>query len=58
MLVVAVILSLYAGVREYSVRRYLDGFSDAIVPDSLSEEQRLEAILEWMRVAPSRAIAK
>ena len=57
MLVVAVILSLYAGVREYSVRRYLDGFSDAIVPDSLSEEQRLEAILEWMRVAPSRAIA-
>lgn len=47
--------SIYAGFREYSVRRYLDGFSDAIVPNSLPEEEKLEAILSWMRAEPSRA---
>ena len=56
LLVVVVVSSLYAGVREYSVRRYLDGFSDAIVPNSLPEEQKLEAILNWMRAEPSRAM--
>jgi hypothetical protein len=30
LLVVVMVSSLYAGVREYSVRRYRDGFSDAI----------------------------
>src|SRR6266446_10469968 len=48
---------LYSCVREYSVRRYLDGFSDAIVPNSLPEEQKVKAILSWMRAEPSRAIA-
>lgn len=58
LLLVAVMFSaVYAGVREYSVRRYLDGFSDAIVPNSLPEEQKLEAILNWMRAEPSRAVA-
>jgi hypothetical protein len=57
LLVVVVVSSLYAGVREYSVRRYLDGFSDAIVPNSSPEEQKLEAILSWMRAEPSRAVA-
>ena len=58
LLLVALILSsVYAGVREYSVRRYLDGFSDAIVPNSLPEEQKLVAILDWMRAEPSRAVA-
>jgi hypothetical protein len=37
------------------VRRYLDGFSDAIVPNKLPAEQRVEAILSWMRAEPSRA---
>jgi hypothetical protein len=55
LLAVAVVSSMYAGVREYSVRRYLDGFSDAIVPNSLPEEQKLDAILSWMRAEPSRA---
>jgi hypothetical protein len=55
LLVAVVVSSLYAGVREYSVRRYLDGFSDAIVPNSLPEEQKLQAILDWMRAEPSRA---
>lgn len=58
LLTIAVVSSMYAGVREYSVRRYLDGFSDAIVPNSLPEEQRLLAILDWMRAEPSRAIAE
>ena len=57
LLVVAMVSSVYAGIREYSVRRYLDGFSDAIVPNSLPEEQKLGAILDWMRAEPSRAVA-
>src|SRR5258707_5515819 len=48
---------VYACVREYSVRRYLDGFSDAIVPNSLPEELKVKAILDWMRAEPSRATA-
>jgi hypothetical protein len=55
LLVVVLVSSLYAGVREYSVRRYLDGFSDAIVPNGMPEEQKLHAILDWMRSEPSRA---
>jgi len=47
----------YSFVREYSVRRYLDGFSDAIVPNILPAEQKVDAILSWMRAEPSRAIA-
>ena len=57
LLVAVLVSSLYAGVREYSVRRYLDGFSDAIVPNSLPEEQKLHAILDWMRAEPSRAVS-
>jgi len=57
LLVAMMVSSLYAGVREYSVRRYLDGFSDAIVPNALPEEQKLKAILGWMRAEPSRAIS-
>jgi hypothetical protein len=57
LLVAVVVSSIYAGVREYSVRRYLDGFSDAIVPNSMPEEQKLLAILGWMRAEPSRATA-
>jgi hypothetical protein len=37
------------------VRRYLDGFSDAIVPNSLPAERKIKAILDWMREEPSRA---
>lgn len=55
LLVAVMVSSVYAGVREYSVRRYLDGFSDAIVPNALPEEQKLNAILAWMRAEPSRA---
>ena len=57
LLAAAFVAMLYSCVREYSVRRYLDGFSDAIVPNSLPEEQKVKAILSWMRAEPSRAIA-
>src|SRR5437667_5686511 len=50
---------LLASGWEYSVRRYLDGFSDAIVPASLpSEEKKAEALLAWMRAEPMRAVAE
>jgi hypothetical protein len=58
LLAVAFVAMLYSCVREYSVRRYLDGFSDAIVPNSLPEEQKVQAILDWMRAEPSRAETK
>ncbi len=57
LLVAVMACSVYAGVREYSVRQYLDGFSDAIVPNALPEEQKLNAILAWMRAEPSRAVS-
>ena len=57
LLAVALVSLIYSSAREYSVRRYLDGFSDAIVPHSLPAEQKVEAILNWMRIEPSRAIA-
>ncbi len=57
LLAAAFVSLVYTGVREYSVRRYLDGFSDAIVPDVLPAEQKVEAILNWMRIEPSRAVA-
>jgi hypothetical protein len=55
LLAVAFVGMLYSCKREYSVRWYLDGFSDAIVPNSLPEEQKVQAILDWMRAEPSRA---
>jgi hypothetical protein len=57
LLATAFLAMLYSGVREYSVRRYLAGFSDAIVPNNLPAEQKVLAILSWMRAEPSRAIA-
>jgi len=55
LLAVALVAMLYSWHREYSVRWYLDGFSDAIVPNSLPQEQKVAAILNWMRAEPSRA---
>ena len=57
LLAVALIAVAYTGVREFSVRRYLDGYSDAIVPNFLPAERKVQAILDWMRAEPSRGIA-
>ena len=57
LLLVALLALVYSGAWEYSVRRYLDGFSDAIVPDSEPAERQVDAILDWMRKGPPRAVA-
>jgi hypothetical protein len=56
-LAAALLALVYTAVREFSVRSYLDGFSDAIVPSILPAEPKVQGILAWMRVEPSRAIA-
>jgi len=57
LLAAAFLAVAYTGVREFSVRRYLDGYSDAIVPNFLPAESKVQAILDWMRAEPSRGIA-
>jgi len=57
LLVAAALSSLYAGFREYSVRRYLKGFSDAVIPEAAAPEQKVQAILSWMKNGPARYVA-
>jgi hypothetical protein len=57
LLVAAAALLVYSAGWEYSTERYLDGFSDAIVPDSTPVERQVEAILSWMRSGPPRSVA-
>jgi hypothetical protein len=57
LLALALLALAYSGVREFSLRRYLDGFSDAIAPSILPAEAKVQAILDWMRIEPSRAVA-
>ena len=57
LLLVALLAFVYSGGWEFSVRRYLDGFSDAIVPDSEPAERQVEAIFDWMRNGPPRMVA-
>jgi transglutaminase-like putative cysteine protease len=56
-LLASLLALIYSAGWEYSVRRYLDGFSDAIVPDSAPAEKQAEAILDWMRKGPPRTIS-
>jgi Transglutaminase-like superfamily len=53
-LVAAVVALLFSAGWEYSVRRYLDGFADAVIPRGAAPEQRVQAILDWMRKGPPR----
>jgi hypothetical protein len=57
MLAVVALSVVYAGAREYAVRQYLRGFADGIVPQPAAPEQKVEAILAWMRSGPPRAVA-
>lgn len=57
-LLIASLLFLgYATTWEYSERRYLKGFSDAIVPAASTPEEKVDAILTWMRTGPPRPLA-
>jgi hypothetical protein len=47
----------YSATWEYSVRRYLKGFSDAIVPSPAAPEEKIDAILTWIRSGAPRPLA-
>jgi hypothetical protein len=57
LLILATLLAAYSAVWEYSTRKYLKGFSDAVVPVSASAEEKSEAILHWMSTGPARRAA-
>jgi len=57
LLAASLVCLAFAAAREWSVRQYLHGFSDAVVSASASPEQKIEAILHWMRAGPSRTEA-
>jgi hypothetical protein len=54
LLVSSVLLSLLGLAWEYSTRRYLSGFSNAVLPFSSSPEKKVTAILAWMEQGPAR----
>ncbi len=51
---VSFVLVVYSAGWEFSTRSYLKGFSEAIIPSSDDPEQKVEAILAWMRHGPAR----
>jgi Transglutaminase-like superfamily len=53
-LVLSLLATLFTGIWEHSVRQYLSGFSDAIIPEDSSSRQKAEAILTWMSYGPPR----
>jgi len=58
LLVLSLFTTFFAAEWEQSVRDYLQGFSHAIVPETSTPRQRVEAILSWMSLAPPRYEAK
>jgi hypothetical protein len=52
LLAAAIICTVYCGVWEFSVRKYLDGFSDAVVPDFIPDADKVHYILQWMGSGP------
>ena len=54
LLIVALIATVCSGVWEFSIRQYLKGFSDAILPEAAPPLQKAEAILAWMQNGPPR----
>jgi hypothetical protein len=54
LLVASVFLAAYSAGWEFSTRRYLEGFSDAIVPATSPGDEKIEAILNWMAHGPAR----
>ena len=54
LLAVALVSTIWSGVWELSVRRYLRGFSDAVVPEASTPREKVEAILAWMQNGPPR----
>lgn len=44
----------YGSAWEFATRKYLKGFADAVVPLTAPPEEKVEAILTWMREGPTR----
>jgi hypothetical protein len=57
LLIVAIGAAVYSVGWEFSTRRYLKGFSDAIVPVSANPIDKIQAILTWMAHGPARQSA-
>lgn len=54
---IAIIAIVYCFAWEYSTQRYVDAFSDAIVPVAGTSEQKIQSILDWMTHPPARFIS-
>ncbi len=54
-LIFAALFLLYSIGWEYSTRKYLRGFSDAIIPASATPLNKAQTILDWMAHGPERA---
>ena len=54
LLAAAILATFWTGVWEYSVRQYLRGFADAIIPEAASPQEKAQAILTWMLNGPPR----
>jgi hypothetical protein len=44
LVLVTLLCTIWTGNREYSVRRYLSGFSDAIIPQADPPQEKVEAM--------------
>jgi hypothetical protein len=54
LLIFAICVAIYSIGWEYSTRRYLKGFSDAIVPATAPGDEKIQAVLSWMAHGPAR----
>src|SRR5271156_2407234 len=54
LLLASILFAAYSAGWEFSTRRYLKGFSDAIVPATSPGDEKVEAILHWMAHGPAR----
>lgn len=57
LLATTLVATIYGAAWEYSVRKYLEGFSDAVVPDSIPDDGKINYILNWMSNGPARMVA-
>lgn len=54
LLVLSFLSSVFCIGWEFSMRRYLRGFSDALIPALGTPEEKIQAILSWMSTGPAR----
>lgn len=52
----SIFFCVYSLAWEYSTRKYLQGFSDAIVPAAASPLEKVETIINWMDRGPGRRL--